>query len=153
MTVFTQLLDDYKQCLLDQDFSDATAARSAVIAEYEQAARRAQVVPQGWKLVPVELLERATESLGSFVSDHGWGQADMDTFDDLSALAAAPQQPENQTTFQTEVGAAPVQMPDPAANAEGGMIVWNRSLGIPPIEAKLYTEHQVRQLLAQHGVK
>lgn len=53
-------------------------------------ALRAQpvAVPQGWKLVPVELLDRATESLGSFVSDHGWGQADMDTFDDLSALAA-----------------------------------------------------------------
>ena len=51
-------------------------------------------VPQGWKLVPVELLDRATESLGSFVSDHGWGQADMDTFDDLSALASVPQPPE-----------------------------------------------------------
>ena len=38
MIVFTQLLDDYKQCLLDKDFRDARAARSAVIAEYEQAA-------------------------------------------------------------------------------------------------------------------
>ena len=57
-----------------------------------QAARRAPAapVPQGWKLVPVELLERIQESLGSFVSDQGWGQGDMDAFDDLSALAAAP---------------------------------------------------------------
>lgn len=44
MKVFTQLLDDYKQCLLNQDFSDAAAARIAVIAEYEQVARRASVM-------------------------------------------------------------------------------------------------------------
>lgn len=66
-----------------------------------QAARRAPVVPvpQGFTLVPVELLDRATESLGSFVSDHGWGQADMDTFDDLSALAADPK---GQLLFHTQ---------------------------------------------------
>lgn len=60
-----------------------------------QAARRAQVVPKGWKLVPVELLERIQESLGSFVSDQGWSQSDMDTADALGGLlAAAPQPPE-----------------------------------------------------------
>ena len=61
-----------------------------------QAARRAPAapVPQGWKPVPVELLERIQESLGSFVSDQGWSQSDMDTADALDGLlAAAPQPP------------------------------------------------------------
>ena len=55
-----------------------------------QAARRTQVaaVPQGWKLVPVNLLERIQESLGSFVSDQGWSQSDMDTADALNGLLA-----------------------------------------------------------------
>jgi hypothetical protein len=48
-------------------------------------------VPKGMKLVPLALLERAAESLGSFVSDHGWSQSDMDTFDELSLLTDAPE--------------------------------------------------------------
>ena len=55
-----------------------------------QAARRAPAtpVPQGWKLVPVNLLERIQESLGSFVSDQGWSQSDIDTADALDGLLA-----------------------------------------------------------------
>lgn len=34
--------------------------------------------------IPIELLERIVDSLGSFVSDHGWSQADMDTYDEAS---------------------------------------------------------------------
>ncbi|MDH1765114.1 hypothetical protein N5D37_05250 [Comamonas aquatica] len=63
----------------------------------EQAARRAPAAPvqQGWKQVPIELLERIQESLGSFISDQGWSQSDMDTADALDGvLAAAPQPPE-----------------------------------------------------------
>ena len=59
-----------------------------------QTARRAQVVlvPQGWKSVQIGLLERIQESLGSFISDQGWSQSDMDTADALAGLlAAAPQ--------------------------------------------------------------
>lgn len=44
--------------------------------------------PQGWKLVPVNLLERIQESLGSFVSDQGWSQSDMDTADALDGVLA-----------------------------------------------------------------
>ena len=44
--------------------------------------------PQGWKLVPVNLLERIQESLGSFVSDQGWSQSDIDTADALDGLLA-----------------------------------------------------------------
>ena len=54
----------------------------------------APLVPQGWKLVQIELLERIQESLGSFLSDQGWSQSDMDTADALGGLlAAAPQPP------------------------------------------------------------
>ncbi|WP_314324405.1 hypothetical protein [Comamonas aquatica] len=112
----------------------------------QQASRRAQVVPQGWNPVPVELLERIQESLGSFVSDQGWSQSDMDTADALDGLlAAAPQPPE----------AAPVQLPEPVAyqwlstdnfRISGGPVsgaYWN----------KLYTEQQVRDLLAAAKVE
>lgn len=189
MTVFKQLLNAYKQCLLRGDHSNGAAAYLALVAEYEQAARRAPAepvpqldisdaaltaiykqannevgkarplttesiframravaalsaapqppeaahrapaepvpqwgkagtcewydgyadhsdgggpykervlytAPQGWKPVPVELLERIQESLGSFVSDQGWAQSDMDTADALDGLlAAAPSKP------------------------------------------------------------
>ena len=56
-----------------------------------QAARHAQVVPQGWKSVQIGLLERIQESLGSFISDQGWSQSDMDTADALGGLLAASQ--------------------------------------------------------------
>ena len=51
------------------------------------------LVPQGWKLVQIELLERIQESLGSFISDQGWSQSDMDTADALAGLLAAASQP------------------------------------------------------------
>lgn len=121
-------LEDEPNYCVGTDF-DCNAAFMAGM----QAARRAPAVPQGCRMVPTELLERATESLGSFVSDHGWGQADIDTFDDLSALAT-PQPPEatvkesltveaaqlddiNVVDISQAVGlkeAAPVQMPEPA---------------------------------------
>ena len=33
----------------------------------------------------LDVLERASHSLGSFVSDHGWGQEDMNTLDSVMA--------------------------------------------------------------------
>lgn len=38
MGLFKQLLNDYRQCLLQGDYSDAVAAKLALIAEYKQAA-------------------------------------------------------------------------------------------------------------------
>lgn len=34
------------------------------------------------------LLEKASESIASFVSDEGWGQKDMDTMDSIDAAIA-----------------------------------------------------------------
>lgn len=48
-----------------------------------------QRVPDGYVLVPRVLLERASASIGSFVSDQGWGQADMDAMDGIDAMLAA----------------------------------------------------------------
>lgn len=40
--------------------------------------------------IPIELLERIVDSLGSFISNLDWSQSDMDTFDDASlALTVA----------------------------------------------------------------
>ena len=44
--------------------------------------------PPGYALVPVEVLKAASESLGSFVSDHGWADADMQTMDNIDAILA-----------------------------------------------------------------
>ncbi|MDH0900890.1 hypothetical protein N5C12_16250 [Comamonas aquatica] len=136
-------------------------ARDAQIGwEAWKAARRAPAapVPQGWKPVPVELLERIQESLGSFVSDQGWSQSDMDTADALDGLlAAAPRPPV----------AAPVELPEPAAFAlewtfngeERGMRLYDDETHCR-FDAEsdggvchpLYTEQQVRDLLAAHGI-
>ena len=56
------------------------------------AAGLAARVPEGWKMVEVSLLQRAADSLGSFCSDHGWSDADMDVLDSVIAqLPAAPE--------------------------------------------------------------
>ena len=78
------------------DYMDAAQEVEDRIAELEaqfsaigvELLHKQVVVPQGWKLVPVNLLERIQESLGSFVSDQGWSQSDMDTADALDGLLA-----------------------------------------------------------------
>ena len=46
------------------------------------------VPPPGYALVPIDVLEAASESLGSFVSDLGWTDADMQAMDNLDAILA-----------------------------------------------------------------
>ena len=64
-------------------------ARIAELEAQVQPTEEVPVVPQGWKLVQIELLERIQESLGSFLSDQGWSQSDMDTADALAGLLAS----------------------------------------------------------------
>ena len=71
-----------------------------------QTARSAPAAPepQGWKLVPVELLKRIQESLGSYLSDHGWSQSDMDAADALDGfLTVVPQPPACNQSMQPEL--------------------------------------------------
>lgn len=137
------LSDEAVKELIANTYVSVSPMDGLAIARAIEAAHGITQEKQGWKLVPVELLERATESLGSFVSDHGWEQADMDTFDDLSALAAAPQPPD----------AAPVQMPEPWAISHHNCVQYSNAAwhGETPDGTKLYTEQQVRQLLADQA--
>ena len=48
----------------------------------------APTVPAGYVSVPVQVLKDASEALGNFVSDHGWGDADMQAMDNLDAYIA-----------------------------------------------------------------
>lgn len=58
-------------------------------------------VPPGCVAVERKILEDASESLGNFVSDHGWGDSDMAAADNLSAvLAAAPRPPAAQKRYR-----------------------------------------------------
>ncbi len=51
----------------------------------------APTIPEGYVLVPDDLLVRVSASLGAFTSDEGWRQVDMDNMDNLDAiLSAAP---------------------------------------------------------------
>ena len=69
-----------------------------------KSAAAAPLVPQGWKPVQIELLERIQESLGSFLSDQGWSQSDMDAADALNGfLAAVPQPPACNQSMQPEL--------------------------------------------------
>ena len=71
---------------------DLEAQLSAIGAGGVEPLRKpvaAPLVPQGWKPVQIELLERIQESLGSFLSDQGWSQSDMDTADALAGLLAS----------------------------------------------------------------
>lgn len=45
-------------------------------------------VPDGYVSVPVQVLRDASEALGNFVSDHGWGDDDMQAMDNLDAYIA-----------------------------------------------------------------
>lgn len=89
-----------EQNLLDelQTLREERTAWRVTAENAEAAVKQARIdaqaqscVPAVAVLTPVELLKRAESSLGSFCSDHGWGDADMQTMDDISGLLAAPQ--------------------------------------------------------------
>lgn len=137
-----------------------------VIQEF--ASRRAQVVPDGWKLVPVE----PTEGMLKAAWERGIREEAPDPYYAYKAmLAAAPQPPESAQLDDINVAdmaqavdskeAAPVQMPEPVAVAfrfeteEYGStaISFYPSDRIGMGWTALYTEHQYRQLLARHGMQ
>ena len=84
--------------------ADLESQLSAIGAGGVEPLRKQAAVPQGWKLVQIELLERIQESLGSYLSDHGWSQSDMDAADALDGLlAAVPQPPACNQSMQPEL--------------------------------------------------
>ena len=120
---------------------------------------RAPAVPQGWKLVPVEPTD---EMISEARKEQTPGDRALRLWARL--LAAAPQPPESNSAefdrIKTET--APVQMPEPAAVAfrfeteEDGptetSFYPSERIGMGMGWTALYTEHQVRQLLAAYGI-
>lgn len=45
-------------------------------------------VPDDVVRVPLQVLKDASEAIGNFVSDHGWGESDMQAMDNLDAYIA-----------------------------------------------------------------
>lgn len=120
----------------------------ALISEVEQAARRAPVVPQGWKLVPDKPTADMLIALMQWDSETG-----LTILPQYKAmLAAAPQPPYfNSVEFDTiKTEAAPVQMPEPWAISHHNRVQYSNAAwhGETPDGTKLYTEQQVRPLLA-----
>lgn len=154
-----------------------------------QAARRAPAapVPQGYDS-GVQTGNRVTLAFDTQSNATAWFEKFCDDYDAAAGTKtiklpipanAAPQPPENQTTFQTEVGAAPqqpdglmrenpatkpeaapVQLPEPQAEIEVRSMKTYLDLSIhkwrdtlPDGAYNIYTEQQVRDLLAANGIK
>lgn len=103
-------------------------------------------VPHGWKLVPVE----PTDEILAATSWPGCAKTDY-----AHMLAAAPQPPEAGCSVSNgETQAAPVQLPDPAGvvvTTIGNYASVNAAHFVRKSD-KFYTEQQVRDLLAGHGI-
>lgn len=128
----------------------------ALISEVEQAARRAPTVPipRGWNLVP----QRLTQDMADAAKCVD-GRLSVWKYDDAykAMLAAAPQPPE----------ATPVQLPEPDSyifqHEETGLtqfvdaqqVQWGFEKNNPRWKrvGSTYTEQQVRELLAAHGIQ
>lgn len=125
----------------------------------KQAARRAPVVPQGWKITE-EMHVAAVKVLHRASGVDGLPQRMVDAM-----LAAAPQPPEAAQLDDTNVvdmaqavdskEEAPVQLPEPVAYQ--WLETDNFRLSGGPVSGsywrKLYTDQQVSTILAQHGIK
>lgn len=115
----------------------------------QQASRRAQVVP-----------EHDRCPLCRYQHGHAIGckRNPVDI-----ALAAAPQPPESNSAEFDRIEAATVQMPEPVGVLRvfephecAGVVCTEATINATNLSHgwhTLYTEHQVRQLLAQHGIK
>ncbi|QTW18214.1 hypothetical protein [Comamonas kerstersii] len=133
-----------------------------------QAARRAQVVPEGWKLVPEESTEAMARAFRADDAPYYFAMTTIRCNDFAerwrAVIAAAPQPSEALPAFQTEaVEAAPVQLQESISK----VLEDCRSRAIdyatcpsPYNNTRMETafqslEHQVRQLLAAHahGIK
>lgn len=143
-----------------ESLQDEVGALIAEILTAHWGRAPAAPVPQGWKMVPVEPTK---EMLQRACSDHGYPGGSRWVYRDgyRSMLAAAPQPPELATSEHSApmCGAAPKV--DPIA-----WYVTGCSTMLDEHDAKaeakrcggcaqavpLYTEQQVRELLAAHGI-
>lgn len=122
-----------------------------------QAARRAQVVPQGWKLVPVVPTEEMLDAIDLLCDD-------LEAFEDSQAfwnylIAAAPQPPEclKRENPTSNLDTTPAQMPEALLSLEvDAHYIFNNPPGECPQAVRDVIEWyagSIRQLLADHGIK
>lgn len=129
-----------------------------------QEARRAPVVPQGWKLVPIEPTMEMVSAGDIGRKSSAWliGGANAVPAVYAAMLAAAPQPTEaNSPGFDgIKTEAAPVELPEPYAVVGSGyqlLFASNKTIGEiakqfgAPVGTKLYTEQQVRELFGKKG--
>lgn len=160
------VLDTTSEGRITQELADANARIAELTLEL-QAARRAPAAPVPQRRPTLDEVEQA---LGYHCS--AWDCVDpTDLVDAILNLAAAPQPPEAESKVsQGHFDAAQVQMPEPAGcvvYANGESHYWDanrecaelfasseRSRGAPYAFTfeNLYTEQQVRQLLADNGI-
>lgn len=126
-----------------------------------KAARRAPEAPvhQGLKLVPVV---PTSEMLGAADREHAArGLVSIALISYQAMLAAAPQPPEAKASVSNGTFAAHVQMPEPAAWRDPKNFLPSQGCTYEKSTAKkwahiyteaLYTEQQVREMLAAHGI-
>lgn len=116
------------------DFEDAAEA-------WNRRAPSASV-PQGWKLVPEESTEAMARAFRADDAPYYFAMTTIRCNDFAerwrAVIAAAPKPPD----------AEPVQLPEPYDYVE-----WRERGFSKTQKTALYTEHQVRQLLAKHGIK
>ena len=62
--------------------------RHPTLLKHSPKTHSAPSVPADVVRVPLQVLKDASEALGNFVSDHGWGDADMQAMDNLDAYIA-----------------------------------------------------------------
>lgn len=149
--------------LHEDDKQRCRAMAAAALAAAPQPPEAAPV-PQGWKLVPIE---PSVEQINAAHAKGFFRQLAIPLYDAM--LAVAPQPPEAQASVSNGTLAAPVQLPEPVAWSLGcqtmfGEVDWKLSwsksgagvchrLSGKEFEHPLYTEQQVRELLAAHGIE
>ena len=118
----------------------ATKAELDAAVDRVIAAQRTTAIP-----VPVNLLERIQESLGSFVSDQGWSQSDMDTADALDGLLTAVPRPAKATPtnvwqqavdhalVSAHLGVAGDVTAEEATKILNDLICWNIQVATDPL--------------------
>ena len=170
---FAKLYDDW----VFDAMSNSAAKRAAFLVW--QAARRAPAAPvlQGWKLVPEESTEAMARAFRADDAPYYFAMTTIRCNDFAAryraALAAAPQPPEAAQSISAEFDGikkegAPVELPEPSAwmlgcqtmgGDVGWILSWSKSgagvchrLSGEEFEHPLYTEQQVRDLMAAHGI-
>lgn len=143
------------------DYDNSLEAHFAWWAWQASRSAKSEQIQEGWMFVPVtptqEMIDAACNDGVDLNGRPAWKHSHdvQATWRWQRMLAAAPQPPEaNSVELHQIKNAAPVQMPEPEATVHSkiGTTCMFPSSNMRKGD-KIYTEHQVRQLLADHNIK